>query len=300
MDFHQLESFLAIARFKSFSKAAESLFLTQPALSNHISRLERELGVVLFERNSRKTELTEAGRLLFSAAQDLLSHREQVVAKMRNYRDNIEGDLSIGASSIPAQFLLPGILARFYANYPQVICHIHDSSSQQVEKLLLSQFIDFGLVGSQPLNPDLVYEEFASDELVVIAPAQSPFLEQERITLAELLEHRLVLREEGSGTRKAFEDALAARSENYHIRPALYVANTDMTNLCVGAGMGLAVTSRISAEDAAALGKVCILRFADLSIYRKFYFVYLRGRVLAPRAQLFRDYVLNSSQEQRK
>lgn len=293
MDFHQLESFLAIARFKSFSKAAESLFLTQPALSNHISRLEHELGVVLLERNSRKTELTEAGRLFFSASQDLLNHREQVIARMRNYRDNIEGDLSIGASSIPAQYLLPPILARFNANYPQVICHIHYSGSHQVEELLLSQFMDFGLVGSPPLNPDLVYEEFASDELVVIAPAKPPFLEKESITVAELLEHRLVMREEGSGTRRVFEDALAAKGANAHIRPALYVDNTDMINLCVEQGMGLAVTSRISAEDAAHLGKLHIMTLADMPIHRQFHFVYLRGRVLAPRAQLFRDYVLN-------
>lgn len=293
MDFNQLESFLAIARFKSFSKAAESLFLTQPALSNHVSRLEHELGVVLLERNSRKTELTEAGRLFFTAAQDLLSHREQVIGRMRNYRDNIEGDLTIGASSIPAQYLLPPILARFNAAYPQVICHIYDNSSQQVEEQILSQFMDFGLVGSPPLNPDLVYEEFASDDLVVIAPAREPFLSKDSITVEELLEHRLVLREEGSGTRKAFEDALAAKDSNYRIRPALYVANTDMTNLCVEQGMGLAVTSRISAADAASLGRVHIMTLADLTIHRQFHFVYLRGRVLAPRAQFFRDYVLN-------
>ncbi|MDO4732074.1 MAG: selenium metabolism-associated LysR family transcriptional regulator [Bacillota bacterium] len=293
MDFNQLESFLAISRYKSFSKAAESLFLTQPALSNHIARLERELDVILLERSSRKTELTEAGRLFFSAAQDLLNHREQVVAKMRNYRDNIEGELSIGASSIPAQYLLPPILARFSRDYPQVICHIHDNSSQELEELLLSKFMDFGLVGSPPLNPELVYEKIASDELVVITPARAPFLERDSICLDELLEHRLVLREDVSGTRKAFEDALAAHGGNYRVRPALYVGNTDMVNLCVEQGMGLSVTSHISAKDAANLGKLHIMHLSDLPIYREFHFVYLRGRVLAPRAQLFRDYVLN-------
>jgi len=149
------------------------------------------------------------------------------------------------------------------------------------------------LVGSPPVNPDLVYEQIATDELVVIAPAKSPFIEKENITLDELLEHRLVLREDASGTRKAFEDALAAKGGNYHIRPALYVGNTDMVNLCVEQGMGLSVTSHISAKDAANLGKLHIMRLSDLPIYRQFHFVYLRGRVLAPRAQLFRDYVLN-------
>ncbi len=292
MDFHQLESFLAIARYKSFSKAAETLFLTQPALSNHISRLEHELGVVLLERNSRRTELTEAGRLFFPAAQDLLNHREQVVARMRNYRDNIEGDLSIGASSIPAQYLLPPILARFNTDYPQVICHIHYNSSQQVEEQLLSQQMDFGLAGSPPVNPNLIYEEFATDELVAITPYRPPYIEMTSITLEELLEHRLVMREADSGTRKTFEAALKDKGGEYRITPALYAENPSLLNRCVEYGMGLAVTSRLAAENAAQLGKVHVLTLKDLRVYRHFHFMYLRGRVLAPRAQLFRDYVL--------
>ena len=292
MDFRQLESFVAIAKLKSFSKAAERLFLTQPTLSNHISRLEEELGVILLARNNKKTELTDAGKLFFASAQELISRREQAVVDLGQFEGRIEGTLEIGASSIPGQYLLPQILARFCQSYPDVVYNIHYQSSHEVISQLISQELDFGMVGSPADNSLLVYEKAADDELVAIAPPIKPFTQMESITAQQLLAYRLIMRKEGSGTRRIFEDALkTATGGKAQIKAAAYTDNTEMVNLCVMQGLGLAVTSRLAVADKAAHGQLKILPISDLELNRNCWFVYLKGRVLSPLACRFRDFV---------
>lgn len=293
MDFKQLESFVAIGKLKSFSKAAGRLFLTQPTLSNHIARLEEELGVTLFTRNNKKTELTAAGQSFFLSAQEILNRREAAVLDLAGFCGKIEGCIEIGASSIPAQYLLPPLLTRFHAQYPDVSYNLRYLNSGRVIGNILAGELDFGFVGSSPANPLLVYEQMAEDELVAIAPLREPYVSMQDISLTELTQCDLLLRQEGSGTRQAFEEALKQHlPEQPPLKIVAHMDNDEMINLAVMAGLGLAVVSNLAVADKARFGLLKILPLRGVELKRRFWFVYPQGRILSPLVTRFRDFVL--------
>lgn len=295
MDFRQLESFVTIAKMKNFSQAAEKLFLTQPALSNHISKLENELGVTLFERNNKKTELTPAGKVFFISAQAMLNQRESAVLDLNDYQGKIEGMLEIGTSSVPGQYLLPDILTRFNVHYPHVIYNIHYLNSKQVIASILSGEMDFGIVGVNPNNSSLTSEKIAEDVLVAIAPNRPPFDVMESISAEELLNYRMLLRQEGSGTRQALENALNQYfKEKVRLKTVAYIDNNEMIYICVKKGLGISVVSNLAVADKASVGQLKILQLKDLQIKRSFYFVYPKSRTLSPLVKCFKEFVFES------
>lgn len=296
MDFRQLESFVAIARLKSFSKAADKLFLTQPTLSNHIARLEEELDVTLFERNNKKTVLTPAGQVFFISAQEILNRREAAVLDLVDFQGKIEGMMEIGASSIPSQYLLPALITVFHQQYPDVVFNLHYMNSLKVIDTILAGELDFGFVGSPPTNPLLVYEKVADDYLVVIAPLCDPFANMKDISVEELLQYELLLRPEGSATRQKFEDLVNTDPKHpAKLRVAAYMDNDEVITLSVIQGLGLAVTSALSVADKVSLGLLKALPFRDKNMERAFYFVYPKGRILSPLVGRFRDFVVKDS-----
>ncbi len=296
MDFRQLESFVTIAKMKNFSQAAEKLFLTQPALSNHIAKLENELGLILFERNNKKTELTPPGKVFFISAQAMLNQREAAILDLNDFQGKIEGMLEIGTSSVPGQYLLPDILKLFNAQYPYVIYNIHYLTSKKVLDSILSGEIDFGIVGVNPSNSLLTSEKIADDMLVAIAPNKPPFDTMDTIAAEELLQFRLLLRQEGSGTRQVFESAINQHfKEKVQLKTVAYIDNNEMIYICVKKGLGISVVSNLAVADKAAVGQLKILPLKDLQINRSFYFVYPKSRTLSPLVKRFKDFVFEST-----
>lgn len=292
MDFKELESFVAIAKAKSFSKASEKLFLTQPALSNHISKLEKELGITLFERNNKKTELTHAGQQFYISAQEILNQRENALLSLEMYQGKIDGMLQIATSSVPGQYIMPDILTGFHRLYPDVTYNLHYLNSTEVIDLIVAGDLDFGFIGADPDNRNIVYEKVADDELVVITPNKPPFSEMQSITFDRLLDEPLLLRKDGSGTRQAFD--IAYKSFAYLGKPARvlsYMDNNEMIVLCVKAGFGLSIVSLGSIEDKVKAGFIKVLPVEDYDFHHAFYFVYPKKRSLSPLLLRFRDYV---------
>jgi len=295
MDFRQLESFVTIAKVKNFSQAAEKLFLTQPALSNHISKLENELGITLFERNNKRTELTPAGKVFFISAQAMLNQRESAILDLNDYKGKIEGMLEIGTSSVPGQYLLPDILKNFNGRYPCVVYNIHYLNSKQVIASILSGEMDFGIVGVNPNNSLLTSERIAEDVLVVIAPNKPPFDVMESISAEELLRYRLLSRQEGSGTRQVFENALNQHfNEKVQLKTVAYIDNNEMIYICVKRGLGISVVSSLAVADKASVGQLKILPISNLQINRSFYFVYPKSRTLSPLVKCFKEFVFDN------
>jgi DNA-binding transcriptional LysR family regulator len=293
MDFKELESFVMIAKVKSFSRAAEKLFLTQPALSNHISKLEKELNVTLFERNNKRTELTLAGRKFYISALEILNQREHALLGLEEYQGRIEGILQIAVSSVPGQYILPGILQGFHQIYPDVTFSHYYLSSREIINLLLSGELDFGFIGAEPDNRNIVYEKIADDELVIIAPNQPPYSEMESITFERLLDEYLLLRQAGSSTRGAFD--LAYNHFAHLGKPAkvlAYMDNNEAAVQCVRAGMGVTIVSRISVDDKIQSGLVKELKLVDYAFHHAFYFVYPKKRTLSPLVTRFREFVI--------
>ena len=297
MEFKELESFVTIAKVKSFSKAASQLFLTQPALSNHISKLEKELGITLFERNNKKTELTPAGQLFYVSAIEILNQRENALLKLEKYQGKIEGLLQVATSSVPGQYVLPDILVGFHKIYPYVTFNLHYLSSKEVTENLVNGDLDFGFVGCEPDNRNLIYEKVQDDPLVVIAPNTPPYSQMQSITFSRLLDEPLLLRKSDSGTRQAFD---IAYKQHAHLdkQPKILAQmdNNEMIVLCVKAGLGLSIVSSISIEDKVRAGFVRVLPLEGYDFKHAFYFVYPKKRTLSPMVSRFKDFVLSQKQ----
>ncbi len=293
MDFKELDSFVTIAKVKSFSKAAEKLFLTQPALSNHISKLEKELGITLFERNNKKTELTQAGQQFYFSALEILNQREMALLNLQKYQGKIDGMLQVATSSVPGQYILPDILVGFHKSYPDVTYNLHYYyNSGDVIGHLLSGELDFGFVGCEPESRNLIYEKIADDNLIVIAPNIAPFSEMTSISFDRLLDEPLLLRKEGSATRKAFESALKSLgSAAKQPKVLAHMHNNEMIVLCVKAGLGLSIVSEISVADKVAAGNIKALPIDDYRCKNAFYFVYPKNRSLSPLSMRFKEFV---------
>ena len=297
MEFKELESFVTIAKVKSFSKAASQLFLTQPALSNHISKLEKELGITLFERNNKKTELTPAGQLFYVSAIEILNQRENALLKLEKYQGKIEGLLQVATSSVPGQYVLPDILVGFHKIYPYVTFNLHYLSSKEVTDNLVNGDLDFGFVGCEPDNRNLIYEKVQDDPLVVIAPNTPPYSQMQSITFSRLLDEPLLLRKSDSGTRQAFD---IAYKQHAHLdkQPKILAQmdNNEMIVLCVKAGLGLSIVSSVSIEDQVRAGFVRVLPLEGYDFKHAFYFVYPKKRTLSPMVSRFKDFVLSQKQ----
>ncbi len=295
MDFKQLQSFVSVVKLKSFSKAADMMYLTQPTVSGHIQALENELGAILLNRNGNKNiSATKAGGILFSYALDILNKRENVLFDLSKFQGSIAGILEISASTIPEQYVLPQLITNFNNLYPDVHFNLMRYDSQQVIDKILCGEIDFGIVGFKKELPQLTYMELMKDKIILIAPARKPYLSMENIDIQSLLELKILLREAGSGTRKSLENALG--KHNFSVKDfnvIAYIENTETIKECVKNGLGLSFISEKAVEQEIEHNVLKILPVKNMEIERKFYFVYHKTRALSPLAETFKLFILN-------
>jgi DNA-binding transcriptional LysR family regulator len=282
----QFEVFLAVAKARSFRVAAEAMHLSQPALSQHVAEMERELGARLFDRLGRKVALTEAGRILeehaFRLFASLASARE-AVADLSELKG---GSLVIGASTTPGIYVLPGIIAAFQESYPRVALSLRIDNSALIEERIRRNEADLGVVGGHPLRPG---EECVTagllDELVLIVPPKHPWARRREIQPAKLGEQRLLTREEGSATRQLTERAL--QQAGGHIKASMELGHTEAIKQAVMAGLGVAFVSIHAIRGELAAGRLRVLRLRGLRIRRHFHIIHNEARTLSASARAF-------------
>lgn len=204
----RLEVFIAVARHLSFSKAAKSVYISQPAISRHIQELESAYNTRLFDRLGKGIALTEAGRLLLDYAERIVSSYNELHYEMHLLHNQKSGRLRIGASSTIAQYLLPPILARFSARYPLIHLSLVSGNSKKITHALKENLIDIGLVEGLLRYPNLKYQHFCTDELVFVANPQHPIFRLKEVSFLALMTYPFVIREQGSGTLECFEEQL--------------------------------------------------------------------------------------------
>lgn len=170
MEMKQLEAFVAVVQYNSFSKAADMIYLSQPTISAHINSLENEIGAQLLIRSTKAVYPTQTGKELFHRAKNILVMRDEAISSINRIDQEMRGEISILASSVPAQFLLPKIITAFQKNYPHIVFHIHQADSQQVVEGLLGYRYDFGIMGTSVHYRQLVTVPFYCDTLVLITP----------------------------------------------------------------------------------------------------------------------------------
>ncbi|TGE21987.1 LysR family transcriptional regulator [Hymenobacter aquaticus] len=285
----RLRVFQSVARHLSFTKAAQELFITQPAITKHIRELERSYAQRLFERRGNRVTLTEAGRLLLTHADAVESLHQQLTDQLHGLHAEAAGRLRLGASTTLAQYVLPPILPGFQARFPHIELTLYNGNSEQIAESLLHGHIDLGFVEGQVKNRDLHYEPLLDDELVAVRRATPAGPPPAPLPLIEALRHPLVLRERGSGTLEVLEFALRTHKVKLSdLKVALYLDNTEAIKSYLEAAADcLGFVSKQALKKDIEAGRLEIVPVQNLTLARQFEAVWLQGQPLAAPARRF-------------
>lgn len=292
MDLFRLRVFLTAAETLNFSRTAEQLYISQPAVSKHIGELEQHFACKLFTRRGSHLELSEAGRLLAAWSERIIALERQLEHEMSLLGKSEQGELRIGASTTIAQYVLPSIIARFTKCFPEVRITLLSDNSEHIEKQLFAHEIDLGFVENVSRRGGLHYEHFADDRLVVVASTANKL--KKRITPSELQRQPLVLRERGSGTLEIIARRLATRNISLSMLDVkAWLGSSEAIKSYVGSSDVVAIISIAAVGKELSAGELRCIEVEDISFDREFAFVELQGEhnTLAER---FKTFALNN------
>lgn len=283
MNLHHLRLFTAVVDQQGFTRAAQALRLSQPAISKSINELEAQVGTALIDRSGRPLRLTDAGQTLYLRARELFGVERTAERELRELRGLKRGVLRIAASTTIATYLLPPILGRFHLRRPGVRIRTTSTNTRAVLRMLVESRVDVALVEGPVSHPSVDVVPWRTDELVVIAPPGHPLRARPRVSVADLGREAFLVREPGSGTRYVASRALALHG--VRLRNTIRVGGTEAIKQAVAAGLGLAIVSRAAAGDQLALGKIAILDVSGLEIHRTLTQLKLRDRAVTAAAR---------------
>ena len=278
MEPFRLRVFRIVAEELSFTRAAERLFLTQPAVTMQIKNLEEDLGLRLFDRTGQKIVLTEAGRTLHGYARRIMELCAEAEQKLAAIKGETRGSLALGASTTIAQYLLPRLAGDFLSAFPAIQLSILSGNTAEVVCALLEGRIGLGLIEGPPGRSDVRCESFVEDEILLVVPPSHEWTSVGPIDAAALKQARIILRERGSGTRQVVEDALRrARLDVKKLHIVLDLDSTESIKSAIAAGLGVGFVSRWALGKELALGLLRTVPVRGLQIRREFQFVYHQG-----------------------
>ena len=295
LNLEALKIFLTVAEHGSFSEAGRQLHLTQPAISQSIQALEKQLGAQLFIRQGRAVQLTEAGQVLVSMARELLTAAQRVEQTMLSLQGEVIGEMSIGCSTASGKYLLPGLIARFRREFPRVRINVLVTSRDSVIHKLLSGEVALGASSKLIEHQDLEYQDFFKDDVILIAPVSHPWAQYRKIYPDDLLDEPMILREELAGTREVLMDSLLKRDISPDmLNVAMVLGNAEAIEMAVEEGLGVAFVSRLAAARGLALGRVVEIVVEGMELTRKIYLVRNRRQPLTLAQAKFWDFVSHS------
>ena len=290
MDFKQIEAFINVVRYKSFSKAADATFFTQPTISTHISNLEKELGIKLLDRKGRTVEMTPQGSIFYKYAIEMINARSQAIDALGNTLDMVEGILELQTSSIPGLVFVPEILSGFRKMYTNTRFYVALSDTDTVIDNIVNRRGEIGFIGVNPSNPAIESRRIFTDKVVLLAPKSYGL--KDSISLKEAVRYPFIWRETGSATRKSFEDAalkLGFDKSSFDI--AATFNDFDAILRSIEEGLGVSIISRKTAEIMSN-DRLQIVDISDFEKEREFYMISLRNSSLSPVGQAFKEYVI--------
>ena len=291
MNLKQLEAFVQVAEGGSFSKAAKKLYLTQPTISAHVASLEKELNVRLFVRNTKEVSLSEDGKDLYKYARQMVDLEKKIDERFGTREEGGKHCITIAASIIPAQYLLPKVLMRFNEKYPEEQLKIMETDSAKVVTQIVEHMADVGFTGTVLEKKHCKYMPFYKDELVIITPNTEKYQKlKDHMTddISWLLEEHVILREEGSGTRKEAEKQLKqAGVDLSDLDIIASIENQETIKKSVRQGMGISILSKLATADEAEAGYVLAFPIPKADKGRDINLVYNKNYQLSRSAERF-------------
>lgn len=292
MDFKQLQSFAAVVKYQSFTKAAEKLFLSQPTVSNHICQLEEELQRRLILRTTKSIELTPKGQEVYGYAARILELRERMIESCSMEAQKI---IHLGASTIPSAYILPELLSEFGSLSPDTYFSIHQSDSQGVVEGLREGLFDIGMVGMAVEDERIVCTPFCQDHMILITPVNAHFLamkQQSDCDILTLLKEPIIMREQGSGSKKTadrFLDSLQISDDSLNI--IARINDQEAIKNMVAKGLGISIISEMAARNFLLEKRILSFSLPEDSSGRDLYLIYRQDDISQPHIQNFLRYL---------
>lgn len=291
MELKQLESFVAVVVYRSFTEAAKQLYLSQPTISTHIQALEKELESKLIVRTTKSIELTKRGVELYDCAVKMLNLRDTLLTKWKSSDEKI---IRLGVSTIPSAYILPEFLPEFCKVHPEIFFHSMQSDSKGIIEGVLDERMDVGLVGMECENENLACIPFYQDELIVITPVTEHFLamKKKEFPMNELFKEPIILREKGSGTKKAADLFLEKEGiSKEELQVVAYMNDPEAIKNSVAAGLGISIVSKKAAENMIREKRLLSFTFSQYTSGRKFYIIYREDYLLKPYISTFISFI---------
>lgn len=271
----KLVSFIALAKFKNYTNAAEYLNLSQPAVSNHIKLLEEYYSTKLFKKIGRNIELTEEGKILFKYAQDIDALYRKALDEIKN-KSGIHRTYKVGASMTIGGYVLPKILAEYQKQNPNIRILLEVYNTEDIEDKLLKRKLDFAVVEGPFDKQKFCYSKFKDDELILAVSPEHYFADKKEVDIKDVIKGNLILREKGSGTRKIFEQiVLGTGYDIKDINIHMEIGNINAIISLVEANLGYTIISREAIKKELKIGTLKEVPIKDIRIYREFNFIYL-------------------------
>lgn len=263
--------FVMVAEKQNFTKTAEELHMTQPAVSQYIQTLERTVGARLLERTNKYVRLTKAGEIVYHHAQEMIRLHTRMQYLVDELMNTTKGNLSIGASYTYGEYVLPHVIAQMRSQYPLIQPSISIGNTQEIERLVIRNQLDVGIIEGEFQHDHLYIEPFAEDEMYIVVPHHHRLADKAQVGLSELQEDIWILREEGSGTREAAEKMFA----RFQFAPAhiMDFGSTQIIKESVEAGLGISLLSRWTIQKELTLGTLKVLDISGFPVVRKFSFL---------------------------
>ena len=298
-DLRQLEVFRKVVDLKSFSRAAREVFRAQASVSERIATLENMVGTRLLNRLGREVVPTKAGELLYKHAVRLLEMKRTASLEMESFLGLQRGEIHLGGSTIPGEYILPNVIGQFCRQYPSLSVTLTVADTAGIENRVLTGDLELGVVGSKGSEPSLILHELWEDELVLAVPAKHRWAEKSEVSTEELYEEPFIFRQPGSGTFKILDDCLRSAGAKglTALKPVAWFGTSTAIKEGIKGGLGVSILSSRALDTELRTGILKALKVRNLPMSRSFYLIRDRRRILSPLCQALIGFLFTTSEK---
>ncbi len=285
-----------MVELKSFTKAAEAVYLSQPTVSEHLRSLEEMVGQKLVDRLGREVLPTPAGQILYRYALQLLQLRQEATQALQQFSGTLAGHLTLGASTIPGTYILPALIGTFKARYPDIQTTLRIANSRLTAEGVLNGELEMGVIGARWNEPGLEWEEMFEDELVITVHPEHPWAKRRKVRLPELLQEPFIMRERFSGTRRVMSQILEEHGADLSRLPVVAeMGSTEAVRQSIKARIGVSILSRHAVAEDVERNTLVTVALEGIRLRRPIFLIKRRQRELSPLCSAFLQHLRAAS-----